>query len=119
MEASLSIIIATSGRVEKIRCLLDSLCRVQGRDHIKHEIVIANNATHELTAAAVEALAREFDGKDGVRCWQVREPVAGSAGPKTKPFAKRKGTSWLFSTTTSKSRRNGWKRLTLFQETSS
>lgn len=77
MDNKISIIIASSGRVEKIRRLLDSLCRVQGRARIAHEIVIANNATDDATAAQVKALAEEYDGRDGVRCWEVREPVAG------------------------------------------
>ncbi|HUK42171.1 MAG TPA: glycosyltransferase family 2 protein [Candidatus Acidoferrales bacterium] len=84
MKPSISIIIATSGRVEKIERLLDSLSRTLGRDRIPHEIVIANNATDDARAAGVEALARKFDGRDGVRCWQVREPVAGKCRAQNK-----------------------------------
>jgi GT2 family glycosyltransferase len=91
MEPSISIIIATSGRVEKITRLIESLCRVQGRERIPHEIVIANNATNETTAAAVESLAREFDGRDGVPCWQVREPVAGKCRAQNKTIPLTQG----------------------------
>ena len=84
MDNSISIIIASSGRVEKIRRLLDSLCRVRGRGQVRHEIVIANNATNENTAAAVKSLTEEFDGRDGVRCWQVPEPVAGKCRAQNK-----------------------------------
>jgi GT2 family glycosyltransferase len=84
MELSISIIIATSGRVEKIRRLLESLCRVHNRNQIKHEIVIANNATDAARAAAVESLAREFDTRGGVRCRQIREPVAGKCRAQNK-----------------------------------
>jgi GT2 family glycosyltransferase len=96
VEYSISIIIATSGRVEKIRRLLASLCRVHARDKIKHEIVLANNATSDTTAAAVESLAREFDGKDGVRCWQVREPVAGKCRAQNKTISQTKGAVLVF-----------------------
>ncbi|MBM4260375.1 MAG: glycosyltransferase family 2 protein [Deltaproteobacteria bacterium] len=84
MENSISIIIASSGRVEKIRRLLDSLCRVHGRAQIRHDIVIANNATNEVVAASVKALTEEYDGRDGVRCWQVPEPIAGKCRAQNK-----------------------------------
>ena len=77
MANAISIMIASSGRVEKIRRLLESLCRVNGRETIDHEIVIANNATADEISSRVEALVEEFNGKNGVRCWQVREPIAG------------------------------------------
>jgi GT2 family glycosyltransferase len=96
MEPSISIIIATSGRVEKIRRLLGSLCRVQARDKIKHEIAVANNATNETSAAAVASLVHEFDGKDGVRCWEVREPVAGKCRAQNKTIPQTKGTVLVF-----------------------
>ncbi|HVO94603.1 MAG TPA: glycosyltransferase family 2 protein [Terriglobales bacterium] len=83
----ISIIIATSGRVEKIRRLLESLSRVNGRDRIDHEIVLANNAADEHKAAGVEALVREFDGRGGVRCWQVREAVPGKCRAQNKTIA--------------------------------
>jgi GT2 family glycosyltransferase len=91
MQPSISIIIATSGRVEKIRRLLESLGRVRGRDQIPHEIVIANNATNEAVAAGVESLAREFDGIGGVRCWQVREPIAGKCRAQNKTIPLTQG----------------------------
>jgi GT2 family glycosyltransferase len=77
MENSITIIVATSGRVEKIRRLLESLCRVNDREKINHEIVVANNAPDENTAKQVEALVKEFNDKNGARFRQVREPVPG------------------------------------------
>jgi len=77
VQVSISVIIASSGRVEKIRRLLQSINRVNGRETIAHEIVIANNAPNEEVAEKVKALVEEFNGKNGVRCWQVREPVPG------------------------------------------
>ena len=86
----ISIVIATSGRVDKVRRLLESLRVVEGRQRIAHEIVIANNAPEEKTAAAVAALAREFDNENGPRCWQVAEPVPGKcrAQNRTIPLVK-------------------------------
>lgn len=91
MKPSISIIIATSGRVEKIGRLLDSISRARSRDRISHEIVIANNATDEAKASGVEFLAREFDSKDGVRCWQVREPIAGKCRAQNKTIPLTQG----------------------------
>lgn len=84
MEPSISIIVASSGRVEKIRRLLESIYRAEGRDRIKPEVVIANNAGSETVAEAVRSLTREFDGRDGVRCREVREPVAGKCRAQNK-----------------------------------
>jgi GT2 family glycosyltransferase len=91
MKPSISIIIATSGRVEKIERLLDSINRARSRERISHEIVIANNATDETKASGVESLAREFDSKDGVRCWQVREPIAGKCRAQNKTIPLTQG----------------------------
>ena len=91
MENSISIIIATSGRVEKIRRLLETRCRVNGREDVDHEILIANNAADEKTAAGVEALVKEFNEKNGVRCWQVREPVPGKCRAQNRTIPLTKG----------------------------
>ena len=84
MANSISIVIATSGRVEKIRRLLESISRVCGGDRIDHEIVLANNAPDEPTANAVAALAEEFNKRDGIRCWHVREPLPGKCRAQNK-----------------------------------
>lgn len=91
MENSISILIATSGRVEKIRRLLEALYKVEGRERIEHDIVIANNAPDEATAAAVGALVREFAGRNGARCWQVREPVPGKCRAQNKTIPQTRG----------------------------
>ena len=91
MDSAISIIIATSGRVEKIRRLLYSLRGVNGSGRINHEIVLANNAADEPTAAAVEALAKEFNGRDGVSCWQVREPIPGKCRAQNKTIPLTRG----------------------------
>jgi GT2 family glycosyltransferase len=91
MENSISIIIATSGRIDKIKRLLESLCRVSGRKTISHEIVIANNATDDAAAAAVESLTREFNDRDGIPCWEVREPVAGKCRAQNRTIPQTRG----------------------------
>ena len=87
----ISIIIASSGRVEKIRRLLGSLVRVDNRTAISHEIVIANNATDDKTAAAVIDLVNEFNGRDGIPCRQVREPIAGKCRAQNKTIPQTQG----------------------------
>jgi GT2 family glycosyltransferase len=91
VEKSISIVIATSGRVEKIRRLLEALSRVEGRERIEHDIVIANNAPDDATAAAVDALVREFAARNDARCWQVREPVPGKCRAQNKTIPQTKG----------------------------
>ncbi len=96
MADSISIVIATSGRVEKIRRLLESLAQVRGRDRIEHEIVLANNAPEETTAAAVAALADKFNDRNGIRCWQVREPLPGKCRAQNKTIPLTKGSLLAF-----------------------
>ncbi|MDH3443872.1 MAG: glycosyltransferase family 2 protein [Deltaproteobacteria bacterium] len=96
MANSISIVIATSGRVDKIRRLLESISRVSGGDRIDHEIVLANNAPDEPTATAVAALADEFNERDGVRCWQVREPRPGKCRAQNKTIPLTKGSLLAF-----------------------
>ncbi|HEX9660940.1 MAG TPA: glycosyltransferase family 2 protein [Candidatus Binatia bacterium] len=96
MANSVSIIIATSGRVDKIRRLLESIARVHGGDRIDHEIVLANNAPDAPTAAAVGALVDEFDKRNGCRCWQVREPVPGKCRAQNKTIPLTKGSLIAF-----------------------
>lgn len=96
MANSVSIIIATSGRVDKIRRLLESIARVHGGDRIDHEIVLANNAPDEPTAAAVGALVNEFDHRNGCRCWQVREPMPGKCRAQNKTIPLTKGSLIAF-----------------------
>lgn len=77
VENSLSIVIATSGRVEKLRRLLEGLYRAHGWDQSRHEIIVANNAPDEAGAKVVEDCVEEYSRRAGPRCRQVREPVPG------------------------------------------
>jgi len=84
VQSSISIIIATSGQVEKLRRLLDSLCRLKGGEKIDHEVIIANNAANETTATAVEGLVREYADHGTLRCRQVRELMPGKCRAQNK-----------------------------------
>ena len=91
MAKSISIVIATSGRIEKVKRLLEALYKVEGRERIDHEVVIANNAPDDAKARAVEALVHEFANKNGASCWQVREPVPGKCRAQNKTIPQTKG----------------------------
>lgn len=96
MDPFLSIIIATSGRVDKLSRLLEGLSRVDGREKIQHEVVIANNSADEPTAQGVEELVNRFSAKGGSRCWQVRESVPGKCRAQNRAIGAAKGTILAF-----------------------
>ena len=96
MDRFLSIIIATSGRVDKLGRLLQGLSRVDGREKNQHEVVIANNSSDEPTAREVGELVNSFSSKDGGRYWQVREPVPGKCRAQNRAIGAAKGTILAF-----------------------
>lgn len=96
MAASLSIIIATAGRVESLRRLLESLHRVEGGDPKYLEIVVANNAADEASAQAVRELVSGYDKRGQYRCWQVREPLPGKCRVQNKAIPLAKGSLLAF-----------------------
>jgi len=79
MEPAVSILIPTQGRLPQLHRLLDSLSRVENREEIPHEILVANNARDESTAAAVEALLQNYMTREPKRWVYVREPVPGKS----------------------------------------
>ncbi len=91
MTTSVSVIIATSGRVEKVRRLLDGLSRLSGSARINHEIIVANNASDEAAAKAVEDLVKEYSRQEGDRCRQVREPIPGKCRAQNKAILAANG----------------------------
>jgi GT2 family glycosyltransferase len=95
MTEGISIIIATSGRVEKVRRLLDGLARVRGAAEIDHEVIVANNAADEELAQAVEVLVREQAAR-GRRCRQIREPVPGKCRAQNKAIDEARGAILAF-----------------------
>ena len=96
MENSLSIVIATSGRLEKLGRLLEVLYQVHGWERSNHEIIIANNAPDELGGKAVEDLVREYSRRAGPRCRQVREPVPGKCRAQNRAIRQAEGSILAF-----------------------
>ncbi|MFQ5540458.1 MAG: glycosyltransferase [Candidatus Binatia bacterium] len=96
MEISVSIIVATSGRVNQLRRLMDGLSRVKGKDAADLEVVIANNAPDSITASAVENLVKEWSQLKGIRCWQVREPIPGKCRAQNRAIPRAKGSILTF-----------------------
>ena len=96
MDASLTIIIATAGRVESLRRLLESLHRVEGGDQISCEIVVANNAADEASAQAVKELVSEYAQRGRYHCWQVREPLPGKCRAQNRAIPLAKGSILAF-----------------------
>ena len=92
----ISIIIATSGRAEKLRRLLDGLARVQDSEKIAHEVIVANNARDEGPAAAVEELVAEYASRKGDSYRQVREPIPGKCRAQNKAIRYAKGSVLAF-----------------------
>jgi len=96
VENSLSIVIATSGRLEKLGRLLEVLYQVHGWERSNHEIIIANNAPDELGGKAVEDLVREYSRRAGPRCRQVREPVPGKCRAQNRAIRQAEGSILAF-----------------------
>ncbi|MBI2211273.1 MAG: glycosyltransferase family 2 protein [Deltaproteobacteria bacterium] len=96
MASSISIIIATSGRVEKVGRLLDGLSRLNGSAGIDHEVIVANNAADEGRARAVEDLVGKHGARGGMRCRQIREPVPGKCRAQNKAIRAATGSILAF-----------------------
>jgi len=84
MGISVTIIIATVGRVQSLRRLLESIYRWDETDEVSAEIIVANNARDEATAGAVEGLVNEYDRRGRFHCRQVREPLPGKCRAQNK-----------------------------------
>lgn len=96
MENSLSIVIATSGRLEKLGRLLEGLFRVHGWNRTNHEIIIANNAADETGASAVANLVEEYSRRSGPRCREVREPIPGKCRAQNRAIRQADGSILAF-----------------------
>ena len=96
METTLSIVIATSGRLEKLGRLLEGLYRVQGWERNSHEIIVANNAPDEAGGKAVEGLVLDYSRREGPRCRQAREPVPGKCRAQNRAIRQAEGSVLAF-----------------------
>ena len=96
MKDSLSIVVATSGRLEKLDRLLGGLFRVQGWHRANHEIIIANNAADEAGASAVGNLVEEYSRRSGPRCREVREPIPGKCRAQNRAIRQADGSILAF-----------------------
>jgi glycosyltransferase involved in cell wall biosynthesis len=79
MEPLISILIPTQGRLDQLAQLLEGLRRLDSRESITHEIIVANNAPDEAIASSVEGLVRQFAADEPERWIHVREPVPGKS----------------------------------------
>lgn len=90
---NVSIIIATSGRIEKVGRLLTALSQVDGRNEVEHEIIVANNAPDGAAAASVAELVRSWANR-GVR--EVREPIPGKCRAQNRAIPQATGSVLAF-----------------------
>ena len=79
MEPLISILIPTQGRLPQLARLLEGLALMEDREQIPHEIIVANNAPDERTAAAVEALVQKYTACEPDRWVHAREPLPGKS----------------------------------------
>lgn len=96
METSISIIIATATRPDKLGRLLKRLSQVDGREDIDHEVIVANNAPDEATARVVETVVTSFSKDGSYPLGQVREPVAGKCRAQNLAIAHARGSIIAF-----------------------
>jgi glycosyltransferase involved in cell wall biosynthesis len=75
----ISVLIATKGRLDQLSELLEGLHRLDGREGIAHEVIVANNAADEATANGVDELVNRHAEAEPGRWHHVREPVPGKS----------------------------------------
>ena len=96
MSQSISIIIATVGRLQQIERLLTSLSELEGYDEIGPEIIVANNAPDETRAQSVEALVGKFSARLAHPCRHVREPMPGKCRAQNRAIPMASGSLLVF-----------------------
>jgi len=96
MGESISIIIATVGRLDQIERLLTSLSQLNGYDELRPEIIVANNAPDESKAKQVEALVGKFAARLAHPCRHVREPRPGKCRAQNRAIPLAGGSLLVF-----------------------
>jgi GT2 family glycosyltransferase len=95
-QISISIVIATKGRIDSLARLLESLSRLNRRTEIDHEVIIANNAPDESVARDVDAVVKRFSEPDARPRRVVRVNRAGKAVATNSAILLAKGTIIAF-----------------------
>jgi glucosyl-dolichyl phosphate glucuronosyltransferase len=87
---SVSIVITTKGRIDSLGRLLESLCQLNGRNEIEHEIIIVNNAGDEALAAGVDELVKRLQPTQQrpVRVLRVKQAGKAFATNSAIPFTR-------------------------------
>ena len=88
---AVSVIVATHDRVSSLRLLLDGLSRLNGREAIPFEVIVANNAGNDATAELVAKTAREYSASGGVAVRVVREPLPGKCRAQNAAIREARG----------------------------
>ena len=91
MEPLISILIATKGRLSQLERLLESLSRLEDRESIPHEIILANNAPDEVSAGAINDLVKPYAEREPERWQHVREPQPGKSRALNRAIALARG----------------------------
>jgi glucosyl-dolichyl phosphate glucuronosyltransferase len=91
MEPFISVLIATKGRLESLERLLDGLSRLEARDEITHEIIVADNAPDETLAGVIHDLVKRYAEREPERWQYVREPTPGKSRALNKAIPLTKG----------------------------
>ena len=79
MKPSISILIPTQGRVPQLARLLNGLAQLEEKDHVPHEIIVANNSADETNATAVERMMLGYAEREPGRWMHVRESLPGKS----------------------------------------
>jgi glycosyltransferase involved in cell wall biosynthesis len=91
MEPLISVLIATKGRLGQLERLLEGLSRLEARDEIAHEIIVANNAPSEALAGAVQDLVKRYAQVEPGRWQHLREPSPGKSRALNRALASAQG----------------------------
>jgi glycosyltransferase involved in cell wall biosynthesis len=91
MEPLISILIATKGRLSQLERLLEGLSRLEDRESIPHEIILANNAPDEVSAGAINDLVKPYAEREPERWQHVREPQPGKSRALNRAIALARG----------------------------
>jgi len=74
---SMTIVIATKGRLESLEKLLESLKKLDGLEEVRPEVIVVNNADDGAPEQTVAALVKDLGDEMGaVRCLREKDAIA-------------------------------------------